>query len=201
MNGSRCSFSLSLLAVALLSPCLVHADENYGRDTGGGPAHNFSNEGNIAISSDAALSIAHRTGDVTTITLAPALDYFVIPNLSIGGFISFDYTKSGDADATRFGIGPRVGYNIVVGDLISVWPKAGFAFTHSSASVSRETGNTTVDVTTSGNALALNLFVPIMFHPVQHFFAGFGPFLDADLSGDNKITVFGLKLTLGGWVG
>jgi hypothetical protein len=33
-----------------------------------------------------------------------------------------------------------------------------------------------------------------------HFFAGFGPFLDADLTGDNKATVIGGKLTLGGWL-
>jgi hypothetical protein len=39
-----------------------------------------------------------------------------------------------------------------------------------------------------------------MFHPVQHFFAGFGPFLDTDLSGDARATVFGGKLTLGGWL-
>jgi hypothetical protein len=35
---------------------------------------------------------------------------------------------------------------------------------------------------------------------VQHFFAGFGPFLDTDLSGDARATAFGGKLTLGGWL-
>jgi hypothetical protein len=38
-------------------------------------------------------------------------------------------------------------------------------------------------LTTNANAFSLNLFAPIVIHPTQHFFAGFGPFLDTDLSG------------------
>lgn len=39
-----------------------------------------------------------------------------------------------------------------------------------------------------------------MLQPARHFFAGFGPFLDVDLSGDNRVTMLGAKLTLGGWL-
>jgi hypothetical protein len=39
-----------------------------------------------------------------------------------------------------------------------------------------------------------------MLHPAPHFFAGFGPFLDVDLSGDNRATTWGARLTLGGWI-
>jgi hypothetical protein len=46
----------------------------------------------------------------------------------------------------------------------------------------------------------LNLFVPIMFHPVEHFFLGLGPALDQDLTGDNKATVLAVRLTIGGWI-
>lgn len=38
-----------------------------------------------------------------------------------------------------------------------------------------------------------------MFHPVEHFSIGFGPVVDADLSGDNKSNPFGGRLTIGGW--
>src|SRR5689334_18095109 len=48
------------------------------------------------------------------------------------------------------------------------------------------------------NHITNNLFAPVMFHPVPHFFVGFGPFLDADLSGDNKATLFGRRLRLSG---
>jgi hypothetical protein len=169
-------------------------------DTGHGPSHTFGHKSQLAISSDAALAITHYApGDTTTITLAPAVDYFIIDNLSIGGFIGLDYTTSGDASTTRFSIGPRVGYNITLSDLISIWPKVGFSF----ATTSSDRGGATDDVTITTNSnsgVALNLFVTFMFHPAEHFFAGFGPFLDTDLSGDDKVTAFGLKLTIGGWV-
>ncbi len=171
-----------------------------------GPAEIFGGAGQIAISSDAALTVQRRTisgveGGTSTIQLAPAADYFVINNLSVGGFVGFDYVTSGDNDSSRFAIGPRVGYNIPFSDLVSIWPKAGFSFAHTSSTVSGPgPNNSTVSVTNTADAFALNLFAPIMFHPVQHFFAGFGPFLDADLSGDQRATVFGGKLTIGGWM-
>jgi hypothetical protein len=167
-------------------------------DTGRGPSHRFGAKGQLAISSDAALEIRHISpGDTTSITLQPAVDYFIIDQLSIGGFIGFDYRTVEDSSTTGFSIGPRVGYNITLSDLVSIWPKLGFSF----ATTNTEVDNEDVSVTTNDNsALALNIFVPIMFHPATHFFAGFGPFLDTDLTGDDKVTQFGLKLTLGGWL-
>jgi hypothetical protein len=163
-------------------------------DTGGGPTHTFAHKGQLAISSDAALELSHTSpGDSTKITLQPAVDYFVIENLSVGGFIGLVYTTAEGGSSTRFSIGPRIGYNFRLTDLVSVWPKVGFAFATTSTDPDVGEG-------TSSTGIALNLFAPIMFHPATHFFAGFGPFLDTDLSGDDKVTVFGLKLTLGGWV-
>lgn len=195
--------NLKLLAFAsVLAACPVLASaQSATEDTGRGPSHRFGRESQLAISSDAALSIEHRSpGDVTTITLAPAADYFVIDNLSVGGFIGFRYQTAGDTSSTQFSIGPRVGYNITLTDLVSVWPKLGLSFAHSSTTTEIGDDDTTVETTVDNDALALNLFVPIMFHPATHFFAGFGPFLDTDLSGDDKVTSFGLKLTLGGWL-
>lgn len=170
-----------------------------------GPAEVFGAKGQIAISSDAALTIQRRTisgapGGTTSIQLAPAADYFVAPNLSLGGFVGFDYTTSGDNSSSRFSIGPRIGYNIPFSDLVSFWPKLGFSFASTSSTIAVTTGPTTTSTTTSSTAFALNLYAPVMFHPVRHFFAGFGPFLDTDLSGDAKATVFGAKLTIGGWM-
>jgi hypothetical protein len=137
---------------------------------------------------------------VTTLSLAPAADYFVINNLSVGGSLILEYQSAGDSSVTRFGIGPRVGYNFALTDMLGVWPKLGFSYTHSNHSLSLDAGlNEMVTNSRSGNAFTLNLFVPIMFHPVPHFFVGFGPFLDTDLSGSDKITTYGLKLTIGGW--
>ena len=170
-----------------------------------GPSEVFGAPKQIAVSSDAALVVSSAstsgvTGSTTTVQLHPALDYFVVQNISVGGFLGVDYSKTGDSHATRFGLGPRVGYNIGVSDLVSVWPKIGFSYssTSTSTTISTPVGPQTGSVAAS--SLALNLYVPIMFHPAKHFFGGFGPFLDTDLSGDVKQTVFGAKLTVGGWL-
>ena len=191
---------LACAGIALSIPSVSEAQDPT-VDTGGGPSRNFGSKGDLAISSDAALEIAHYSpGDVTRITLSPAVDWFVIENLSIGAFVSWTYITAGDSDSNRFGIGPRVGYNIPLSDRVSIWPKVGFSF--STTSVNEEEGATdsgTLIDSQGNDGIALNVFIPFMFYPATHFFAGFGPFLDTDLSGDNKVTSFGGRLTIGGW--
>jgi len=171
------------------------------------PVDQFAGKGQLAISSDAALSISNTSlsganGSTTTFQFAPAVDYFVIRNLSIGGSVLFNYSSAGSGHSTSFGVGPRVGYNFPLSDLVSVWPKAGMSIssTNQTIDVVNPVTNTTSSTSASNTAIALNLFVPLMFHPAPHFFAGFGPFLDTDLSGDAKATTFGGKLTIGGWL-
>jgi hypothetical protein len=191
-------YSAATLALLALASTALAQDPS--QDTGAGPAHAFGTAKQMAVSSDASLVVQHATHDVTTLSLAPAADYFVINNLSVGGSLILEYQSAGDSSATRFGIGPRVGYNFAWTDMLGVWPKLGFSYTHSNHSLSLDAGlNEMVTNSRSGNAFTLNLFVPIMFHPVPHFFVGFGPFLDTDLSGSDKITTYGLKLTIGGW--
>ncbi|MDP9002531.1 MAG: hypothetical protein M3O46_20770, partial [Myxococcota bacterium] len=147
-------------------------------------------------------SISGSSGSTTTIELEPALDYFVIRNLSIGGSIEFNYVSAGTTHSTRFGVGPRVGYNFTLSDLISVWPRAGLSIGTKSSTTDPAPGAPagTPSISSSGTNVQLNLYVPLMFHPAPHFFAGLGPFLDVDLSGDAKATTFGAKMTIGGWV-
>jgi hypothetical protein len=189
------------MACLILSLPSLGSAQDPSKDTGRGPSRVFGGAHQLAISSDAAITVEHRSSDVTRIQLGPAADYFVIENLSIGGIIMLDYQNTANADTTRFMIGPRVGYNIPFTDMLGLWPKLGFSFTHDSVSTELPTGddNTELTATRGGSHFTLNLFAPLMFHPVTHFFVGFGPFLDADLSGDNKVTVFGGRLTVGGW--
>lgn len=192
---------LACAGIALSNPLVTRAQDPT-VDTGGGPSRNFGSKGDLAISSDAGLEIAYFTpGDVTRILISPAVDWFVIENLSLGAFISWTYTTAGDSESNRFAIGPRVGYNIPLSDLVSIWPKLGFSFSTTSISAEDDTADEdTVIVNNQGNdGIALNIFAPIMFFPATHFFAGFGPFLDTDLSGDDKVTSFGGRLTIGGW--
>ncbi len=164
---------------------LVARDDKFG----------FGNPHVWAFSTDAGLQISRTTisgrdGAIATITVQPALDYFVIKNLSVGGFVGLQYQKAGSAKSTIFQIGPRVGYNFELARKLSIWPKLGFSYSHTNQNNGDD----------KANSLALNLFAPVMLHPAEHFFAGLGPFLDADLSGDNRATTWGIKLTLGGWI-
>jgi hypothetical protein len=191
--------SLALIAGALVALGAHNASaQDPTDDNGGGPARNFGGAGQIAFSSDASFVIEHSSQSTTTISFAPAADFFVINNFSVGGSIAFDYANVHGADGFRFSIGPRVGYNFAFTNMLSVWPKLGFAYAHSNSGydvggdLSRSRAN---------NGIALNIFVPVMMHPATHFFVGFGPFLDSDLSGDNRVTSYGLRLTIGGWMG
>ncbi|HVZ33506.1 MAG TPA: hypothetical protein VG963_13835 [Polyangiaceae bacterium] len=154
----------------------------------------FGAPSQLVISTDASFSIQRRTqknsgGATTTITLAPAADYFILRNFSLGGFVGLDYTKTAGRHSSRFAFGPRVGYNIALGRLWSIWPKLGFSYAHTGTSDGAK-----------ANAIALNVFVPLLLHPAPHFFLGLGPFVDTDLNGDHRATVWGVKLTLGGWL-
>jgi len=160
-----------------------------------------------AFSSDASIQVQRTTqsdskGVTTTLSLAPAADYFVLPNLSVGGSIGVYYAKAGESSGSRFTIGPRVGYNFEVSRLLSVWPKLGLNYAHTGGNAPQITNVNTGTVTgnNDNNAIAISIFVPVMIHPAPHFFAGLGPFLESDLSGDNRATSWGVKLTMGGWI-
>jgi hypothetical protein len=162
------------------------------------PAAMFGATHQLAISSDAGFSIENRSqsgghGSTTTIDLAPAVDYFVMDHLSVGGFLRFDYSHFPSGHATAFGIGPRVGYDIPFSGLFSVWPKLGFSFATSSTSQPNQPSETS-------NNFALNIFVPVMLHPAEHFFIGFGPAFDVDLTGTVKNTTIAGRLTIGGYL-
>jgi hypothetical protein len=212
--------SISLVAaVALVAPRVSLAQETKleqqtepkAPEKVRGRARLFSLAGHLAISSDAGLEIANTSisgqdGSTTSIQLRPAVDYFVIDNLSVGGFLGLDYVnQAGDSGhTTTFSIGPRFGYNIPFAEILSVWPKIGLSYAHTS--IGQQTVEivngvpVATDTSASANHLALNLFVPVMIHPVEHFFLGFGPAFDLDLTGDNKATTIAGRLTIGGWL-
>lgn len=81
---------------------------------------------------------------------------------------------------------------------LSIWPKVGFSLANTT--VNNDGIDGIDDEEESNTSVQLNLFAPLMFHPVQHFFLGFGPALDVDLSGDAKATTIAARLTLGGWL-
>lgn len=149
------------------------------------------------LSSDAAMSIqrtSQRGGKrgSLTVTVAPAADFFIIENLSLGLSVGVQHARSGDARSTRASAGPRIGYNVELTHLISFWPRIGLSY---SFSATRDD-----ELRARNHAVGINAFAPFLMHPVAHFFVGFGPFIDTDLHGKQRAILWGGRMTLGGWL-
>jgi hypothetical protein len=170
------------------------------------PAGVFGEHGQLAIMGEAGALFTHTTvsgasGSSTTIVIRPAIDYFVIDHLSVGAFTGLEFSSAPGGSTTTYGIGPRVGYDIPLSERFSLWPKAGLSFNSSTIKHDAVTvaGFTSPKSSASNTALAFNLFVPVMFH-ANHYFAGFGPSLDTDLTGSPKVTTIAARAVLGGWL-
>jgi hypothetical protein len=106
---------------------------------------------------------------------------------------------------TLFGVGPRIGYDAPISNLVSIWPKIGFTFAHSHAAdagfngVGVASGAGLVSVSNDQTLWLFDAYVPVLLHPAPHFFLGFGPYIDTQLNGDVRSTAYGGKFTLGGW--
>ena len=183
------------VALFLISIAGVVAAPNQARAQapGGGPfaqspgPNGFGGVGQLVFDGTASFSLVKVKGGNTTLTLRPAVDYFIMPNITVGGVVDFS-TSSGRFATTVIGLGVRAGVNFNITDKLSIWPTAGFSFVHSDVS----------DGGPSNNAWAFNLYAPFLFHLAPHFFVGAGPFLDVGLS-DNDTTAFGIQSLIGGW--
>jgi hypothetical protein len=176
------------------------------------PVQHFGGPGTLAISSDMNLalegqSVSQGGPSSWVFIVAPSADYFVIQGLSIGGEIAFTHTHTRETsdvgvstsiDGNTFSVGPRIGYNIPIGDLLSFWPKAGLLFSATSLAG------------VNGNALDVTFYAPLLLHLAPHFFVGLGPGVQTDLTASEsqngqsihnpgKTTSYGLYFTIGGW--
>ena len=179
----------------------------------------FGSQGQLVISTDIplhrmtepAVAIVHESssasgsGSETMYGIAPAADYFMAPNLSVGGSVGIVHGDasiggafgSGTATVTEIGISARVGYNIALTDAISLWPRLSLGYEHDSFSG----GGGSV----SGYTIPLVIFAPFLWHPAQHFFMGGGPIVYTELADKisgmdaGKITDIGIEATLGGY--
>ncbi|HEV3191685.1 MAG TPA: hypothetical protein VGY54_14345, partial [Polyangiaceae bacterium] len=139
----------------------------------------FGGAGQLAISGDMQFAVQGQSysapngqtspGSTTSALLAPAGDFFVIQGLSVGGQLAYAHAEFSGApnstSADSFGIAPRVGYNIALGDTFSVWPK--IVFQYQTLSFNNNGG--------SENSTSIGAFVPFLAHPAKHFFLGLGP--------------------------
>jgi hypothetical protein len=179
----------------------------------------FGNPGVINFGAATALGFESRSdklsgndaGKETKFGLEANVAYFVIEGLSVGADVGFSSLSTKDAKgedgegSTTIKVGPFVGYNLWLSPpLLSLWPQVGILYQNVSL---KDKGQ---DLG-SANKMTLDIFVPLLIHPVQHFHFGIGPFMDLDLSskvkptgGESvdaaKSTIFGLKGEIAGWL-
>jgi hypothetical protein len=102
----------------------------------------------------------------------------------------------------------RLGVNIPIVRRLSLYPIANIGF---EAEII-DTNDGGSDTKESEQALFVGLFAPLLVHPAEHFFVGFGPSISHDLSREfsfplqspnptsNRATSLGAGLVLGGWL-
>jgi len=186
----------SIIATALFGSSIAFA-----------AAGDFGSAGQFVISSDLEVSFTSTSysaaddGDDpdsdTVITIAPALDYFIIDNISVGGQIGYTNASSGDVSTSAIGVGPRVGYGMAFSPTVSFFPRLGFPYPSISVDVDGADG--------SGSTTSIDIFAPIQFPPANHFFVGIGPSLNLELSSSfedadqDKATSIGVASVVGGY--
>lgn len=109
-----------------------------------------------------------------------AFDYFVVPNLSIGGslgFFTFDPdTDDDDSDEVDgFLFSPRVGYAVPFNEEWGVWPRGGLTY------ADREGGAAVLEQT------ALSLEVPFYFMPARNVGFTASILFDIGLTGETRV--------------
>ncbi len=198
------SFAICL-TISSLAAAQPKPDEGMPHVAPGSPAALFAERGQLAIMGEAGALFTHTSvsggGSTTSIVFRPAIDYFIIDHLSLGAFAGVGYTSAAGGSTTTYAIGPRVGYDIPFSERFSLWPKVGLSFNSATVKIdATDIGPIrTPSSSASNTALALNLYVPLVFHS-HHYFAGFGPSLDLDLSGSPKSSTIAARLVVGGWV-
>jgi len=179
-----------------------------------GAAAEFGDAGQVVIAVDVPFqqeasqfglvrsSISMGGGTSTIVTVRPSADWFVTPHVSLGALIGYargdaafgDAGVSSASSVTELMVGVRAGYDVHMTELVSIWGRVELIYAHISGSG-------------SGYDLPLIVNVPVLFHPVPHFFLGAGPVFSRDLVanvGGNDVattTNYGLQGIIGGYLG
>jgi hypothetical protein len=153
-------------------------------------------------------SVSMGGGSATLVDIQPSIDYFVAPNFSVGALFGIEYgsldatgsTLTSGATVTAISVQGRVGYNVPLGDGVSIWPRLGIGYQHVSVS-------STGSPDTTSYVIPLSVTVPVLWHPGGHFFIGAGPAFMTQLvskteGNDNaKTTDYGITALIGGTIG
>jgi len=211
IRGSRAVVSSLLLCgvatFAIARPARAADPASAPPAVSAGPADGFGLPGQVAIDASLQLGLIHSSGgsDGTTFAFEPGGDYFVAPNVSVGGLLGYRRVSqtfavgltSFDLTSTTLTVALRGGYNLRLGSQLSLWPKLLLGYQHIAVDV-----GTTND---SGYAIPLEVYVPLLIHVTPHLFIGIGPFFATQLKisvGDqSRTTQYGFQTLVGGYFG
>src|SRR5262249_14422020 len=140
----------------------------------------------------------------TRVAFAPSVNYFVVPNLTIGAALSVasdSATQNGSSfSSTAITVLGRLGYNVPLGRIVSLWLRAGVGYLHNSV----DSGSGSPSLTLSSVILLVD--APILIHVAPHFFIGAGPVFLTELSSSAsqggmsmdqpKTTAYGQEFTI-----
>jgi hypothetical protein len=152
----------------------------------------------------------------TDLAVAPALDYFFVPHLSFGVTLLARYVDESDVDVTTkirtetertaLGGGPRVGYDVRLGENLSFYPRGAIVMGTGSYKLTGAAAQRTA----IGDAWAsVQVYAPLLVHVAPQAFVGFGPSLFHELGHSyaadsryvsDRLTTLGASLTVGGWL-
>jgi hypothetical protein len=150
----------------------------------------FGTRGQFVLSGTSAIGASHYEYDNSEATgslfeFSPGADYFVARNVSIGidadasYFYSQGYTIDGTLNqsrTTRFALAPRVGLNLPMGRMLSLYPRFTLGYESISALETGPFGSGAgLTARTSESGAFVEIFVPLLFHPIPRFYFGFGP--------------------------
>jgi hypothetical protein len=129
--GMKDTTGIHTTCLAILSTLLVTPLAN-AQSTPAPPLRHFGERGELVLSSDGYVAIdVYADGAPTTyVTLDLAADYFITDGLSVGGMVVLDHTDRNGPGNSTVGVGARIGYNFVVSDRFSIWPRLRAVFRH-----------------------------------------------------------------------
>jgi hypothetical protein len=174
---------------------------------------------NALVASVSSTGYAGTSSSSLGTALGGSVDYFPTRFVSLGvaAAVSSSGTSLLNNDGTllptsRSSLGGslavRLGVNLPIARWLSFYPLANIGFEAESI----DTTYAGPDTKENEQALFVGLFAPLLVHPAEHFFVGFGPSISHDLSREfsfplqspnptsNRSTSLGAGLVLGGWL-
>jgi len=129
------------------------------------------------------------------------VDVVVVAGLTVGAALtywtaSWSETSGGQSQdgptLQALVVNPRVGYALMFGSVVGIWPRLGFTYSSLQSSQTAWTGGGTVTEKDTTTASALSAEALLLLAPVDHLAFTVGPVLDVGLGGSDKTEVPGM---------